>query len=393
MTISASTPCAVAVLFGGRSSEHEISLRSAVYILKNIPKHYSIIPVGISRTGNMSSLTGHFTCLNFQSLTTQDLADIIEGKVPSYLGESQNIPSIILPLNQEACINYRDKNQQWRILNLETNCVFPVLHGPNGEDGRLQGLFELAEMACVGCDSKTSAIGMDKDFQKRLVREAGVPIAKYHVVHGDNYLKEKLLTLESVEKVIGYPCFIKPNSLGSAVGTNKASNRNELEKALENALAFDKAAIIEELLEGTEVEIAFLGTFISPRVSIAGEIVPKNFYSYEEKYSDKSETQLYIPARLELNRMKKLQNLATKVAKTLRLEGLSRIDFWNIKGSEDFLFNEVNTLPGMTPISMFPQLWENAGLSGPSWIQELIELALIRQAQQNTLEYGITRTP
>ncbi len=378
----------VAVLFGGRSCEHEISLRSAVFILKNIAEKYNIIPVGISRDSTFHSLTGNFTQKDFQEITIENLAEIVAGEVPKQFIQSRNLESIFLPLRKETLNNIMLQKSSLRILNSEASCVFPVLHGPNGEDGRFQGLFELAEIAYVGCDLRSSVIGIDKDIQKRLARDAGIPIAKYEVVELEEYTEKEAQVVKRIENTIGYPCFVKPNSMGSAVGTNKVKNAAELKKALQEATAFDTKALVEELLVGTEVECAFLGTSVNPRVTVAGEIAPKEFYSYEEKYGADSEASLYIPARLSEKRMSELKTLAIKVAKTMGIYGLSRIDFWNVTKTEQFVFNEYNTIPGLTSISMFPKLWEQEGVKGAEWIEEVIQKAYQRKLILDRVQFG-----
>ncbi len=379
----------VAVLFGGRSSEHEISLRSAVFILKNIPSHYYIIPVGISREGVFHSLTGQLTSANFKDITIQMLAQIVDGQVPSGFLKSKNAASSLLPWRKDALKTEHFANSPLRILNLEASCIFPVLHGPNGEDGRLQGLFELAEMAYVGCDLRGTVIGIDKDLQKKLAKLAGIPVAKYEVVETEELQENYEQVLKRIETHIGYPCFVKPNSMGSAVGANKAKNQAELKQALTEALAFDPKALVEELLIGTEVECSFLGSPTHPRVTLAGEIAPKEFYSYEEKYADNSEASLYIPARLPPARMEELKSLAMKTAKTLGIQGMARIDFWNIVKEEKFVFNEINTIPGLTSISMYPKLLEHEGIMAPVWIEEVIERAYARKHMMDKLQFGI----
>ena len=379
----------IAVLFGGRSSEHEISLRSAVYILKNIPEKYFIVPVGISRKGEFFSLTGQFTRNEFLQITTEHLAQIVEGKVPSLFPQSQNIQSTFLPLRNETLTQKILKNSSLRILNAETFCVFPVLHGTNGEDGRLQGLLELAELAYVGCDIRASVIGIDKDIQKRLARDAGIPIARYEVIELEELEQKEDLVIKRIEKNLGYPCFVKPNAMGSAVGANIAKNAQDLKIALKEATAFDTKALVEELLVGTEVECAFLGTPTLPRITCAGEIAPKEFYSYDEKYGAESKVMPYIPARLSETRMNELKNLALRIVKIMGISGFSRIDFWNITKTEQFIFNEFNTIPGLTSISMFPKLWEEEKVFGPEWIEELIQKAQHRKKLLDRAQYGI----
>lgn len=387
----------VAILFGGRSSEHEISLRSAVFILKNIPEKYGVIPVAINKNGLFFSLDGIFQAKDFYNITIEDLATIAAGAVPSLFAGRKNLKSLILPHIKEEIQNdspqflyFKLQHQyQYRIINLDASCIFPVLHGSNGEDGRLQGLFELSELAYVGCDIRASVVGIDKDLQKRLAREAGIDVAKYEVVEFEGFERHREQTINQVEESIGYPCFIKPNAQGSAVGAGKAKNRLDLENLLREAFAFDQKVIIEELMDGTEVECAFLGTAYAPRVTLAGEIVTKDFYSYEEKYASSSEAKLYIPARLSLERMEELRSLARKIAKITGISGLCRIDFWNCAKTGKFVFNEINTLPGLTSISMFPKLWELEGVTGMQWIEEVIESAYLRKHRLDKCQYGI----
>ncbi|KAB8033505.1 D-alanine--D-alanine ligase family protein [Fluviispira multicolorata] len=378
----------VAVLFGGRSSEHEISLRSAVFIFKNIPDKYNIIPVGINRNGIYYSLEGTFKAKDFLDITVQDLSEIIEGRSLIKIPDRKNIKSVILPHLAEEIAKDFD-SFPYRILNLEASCFFPVLHGQNGEDGRLQGLFELAEVAYVGCDIRASVVGIDKDIAKRLARDAGISIAKYEVVVGEVYFKNQEETLINLERAIGYPCFVKPNSLGSAVGTGRAKNRLELQKLLIEALSFDQKVLVEEPMSGTEVECAFLGTSAFPKITLAGEIVTKDFYSYEEKYSNASEATSNIPAKIDSERMQELKTLAEKIAKATGISGLCRIDFWNCKTLNRFVFNEINTLPGLTSISMFPKLWEYEGILGNIWIEDIIEQAYARRKWMAKSQYGI----
>lgn len=387
----------VAVLFGGRSSEHEISLRSALFILKNIPEKYGLIPVAINRNGMLFSLDGVFSSNDFSHVTVEDLAIIVAECVPHSLAGRNNVKSILLPYirneiqkdSPQFSYSLNTQQKEYRILNLEASCFFPVLHGQNGEDGRLQGLFELAETAYVGCDLRASVVGIDKDIQKRLAREAGVFVAKYEMIEIEGFEADREASLMRIENSIGYPCFVKPNALGSAVGTGKAKNRLELEKLLKEALAFDQKALVEEPMYGTEVECAFLGSSYAPRVTLPGEIAVKDFYSYEEKYASTSKAELFIPARLSPERTRELCELAQKVANVTGISGLCRIDFWNCKKTNRFVFNEINTLPGLTSISMFPKLWEHEGVVGKQWIEEVIEGAYLRKKRMDKCQYGI----
>jgi D-alanine-D-alanine ligase len=369
----------VAVLFGGRSSEHEISLRSACFVLRNVPRPWRIIPVAIDRDGLCLSLEGTFTAEDFSTVTPEDLAMLVRREIPRGLRAGAVVESLVLPARREVIENMPE--YPLRILNLEAGVFFPVLHGPNGEDGRLQGLFELAEVAYVGCDVRASVLGIDKHIQKRLASEAGINVARYEAVAHEEWGESRARVVERVKSRIGFPCFVKPNALGSAVGCGRAKDEAELGQLLDAALTYDDKALVEEPMTGTEVECAFLGTAVNPRITIAGEIAPADFYSYEAKYLSEDGAAQYLPARLEEARMQELRALAARVATTLGLDGLCRIDFWNATGGPHagtFVFNEVNTLPGLTSISMFPKLWEHDGVDGPSWIAELLERALIR---------------
>jgi D-alanine-D-alanine ligase len=389
MSIAPNYQNTIGVLFGGRSCEHEISLRSAVYILKNIPEKYFILPIGISRKGEFYSLTGEFTKHHFNQITTDCLAQIIAGKVPAGFESSSNLLSVFLPLRQELITEELQEKSPLRILNNEAFCFFPVLHGTNGEDGRLQGMFECAEMAYVGCDIRASVIGIDKDIQKRLAKSANIPIARYEVVDLEELEVNQQAVLKRVEESLGYPCFVKPNSMGSAVGASKITNQLELKLALKEATAFDQKALVEELLEGTEVETAFLGTPLFPQVTCAGELVSKGFYSYEEKYGPQSQTIQYIPARLSQERAEELKRLSVQIVKIMGINGFARIDFWNIPKTNTFVFNEFNTIPGLTSISMFPKLWEHEKLFGPDWIELLVQNALARMNMIKRAQFGI----
>lgn len=376
----------VAVLFGGRSSEHEISLRSCVYVLKNLPEKYRIIPVGITRDGAFRSLEGTFTSKDFSSVTPEDLGLIVEGRLPLLFARSSVVPSMIFPARREVVTKLPES--QLRVLNLETGVVFPVLHGPNGEDGRLQGLLELAELPYVGCDTRASVVGIDKDIAKRLCRDAGIPVAKYECIDAEEWEDDAKNILARITKNLGFPCFVKPNALGSAVGVNRAKNEDELAKHIKEALIFDEKVLIEEAMMGTEVEVAFLGTASRPRVTVAGEVSTDDFYTYEVKYLTDQGSKSYIPARLENERMIELQGLARTLAHTFGLFGLCRLDFWNCKKTGRFVFNEINTLPGLTSISQFPQLWDHMGVRPEIWLEELVVGAKTRQKRRNAMHYG-----
>jgi D-alanine-D-alanine ligase len=378
----------VGIIFGGRSSEHEISLRSAVYIFKQIPSQYRIVPIGLRRDGSCVSLEGTFSNEDFKDVEPADLADFLNGRKMRTLPKANSVESLILPFRTETLASLPE--YQVRLLNLECGVFFPVLHGPNGEDGRLQGVFEMAEVAYVGCDIRASVVGIDKHLQKLIARQHGIPVAKYELIELEEWQAHASKVIERVREKIGFPCFVKPNSLGSAVGVNRAKDEGELSKYIHEALAFDDKALVEEPMTGTEVECAFLGTGVHPRITVAGEIAPKDFYSYEAKYQVADGADQFIPARLEPARMEELRGHAAKLARALSLTGLSRLDFWNCNKTGRFVFNEVNTLPGLTSISMFPKLWEHEGVFGPQWIDELIGGAKKRRTLALKRQFGIT---
>lgn len=378
----------VGVIFGGRSSEHEISLRSAVYVLKQMPKKYRIVPVGLRRDGSCVSLEGTFSSDDFKDVEPSDLADFLAGRKLRTLSKANAVESLILPFRSETLSTLPE--YQVRLLNLECGVFFPVLHGPNGEDGRLQGVFEMAEVAYVGCDIRASVIGIDKHLQKLIAKQHGIPVAKCELIELEDWQAHASRVIERVRNNIGFPCFVKPNSLGSAVGVNRAKDEGELSKFIHEALAFDDKALVEEPMTGTEVECAFLGSGVHPRITVAGEIAPKDFYSYEAKYQAADGAEQFIPARLNAARMEELRGHAAKLARAFSLSGLSRLDFWNCTKTGRFVFNEVNTLPGLTSISMFPKLWEHEGVLGPQWIEELVEGAKRRRSQSAERQFGIT---
>jgi D-alanine-D-alanine ligase len=281
----------IGVIFGGRSSEHEISLRSAVYVLKQMPPQYRLVPIGLRRDGSCVSLEGTFSSQDFAEAEPADLADMLAQRRPRFLPKANLVESLILPFRSETLSQLPE--YQVRLLNLECGVFFPVLHGPNGEDGRLQGVFEMAEVAYVGCDTRASVIGIDKHLQKIIAKQFGVEVVNFELVELEDWQNQASRIIERVRNSIGFPCFVKPNSLGSAVGVNRAKDEGELTRCINDALAFDDKVLVEEPMFGTEVECAFLGTGVSPKISIAGEIAPKDFYSYEAKYQTADGAALY----------------------------------------------------------------------------------------------------
>jgi D-alanine-D-alanine ligase len=344
----------VALLFGGKSVEHEVSLKSARNIAEAMDKNkYDISFIGIDKKG---------TWLPFdKNLAVSDSSKKIA----------------LVPQN-----NLRTANQANALSTIAVDVAFPVLHGSYGEDGTMQGLLKLAGIPFVGCSVLGSAVSFDKDVTKRLLRDAGIPNAKFMTVYrGDT------VSFEQAKKTLGLPLFVKPANSGSSVGVSKVLNKKEFHVAIESAFSFDHKILIEEFIDGREVECAVLGNE-NPIASVVGEVIPVNnhrFYSYEAKYLDEHGAIIDIPAKLPKSVQTKIQKLAIKTFKVLSCEGLSRVDFFVKKNGEIFV-NEVNTLPGFTNISMYPSLWKASGISYSKLIDELIRLAIERFNKEQKLQ-------
>jgi len=352
--VTTHTPTHVIVLFGGESAEHDVSCVTAAHVLRALdPTKYRISAIGITRDGKWN-------------LATQAMADLERG--PEHVGPTLSTDgeptSISIVVGQS-----RDDAQ---------TVVFPLLHGPLGEDGTIQGLLELANIAFVGTGVLGSSVSMDKGVAKQVLHANGIPQPQYislreaHV--NDASLKHAIDTL-------GLPLFVKPANMGSSVGVSKAKNAAELKTAAAQALKYDEWIVIEEAINGREIEVAVLGN-IDARASIPGEIVPGNeFYDYEDKYITDG-AQLVIPADLSADEIEAVQKLAIVIFHTLRAEGMARVDFFYEKNGRGFLCNEINTIPGFTPISMYPKLWQASGLSYRELLDELIDLAIDRHSRR-----------
>jgi D-alanine-D-alanine ligase len=329
----------IALIFGGKSAEHEVSIRSArtVFAALDLTK-YSVTPVAITKKGGF---------------VVGDAAQaILDNNTVVTVGEefSQPLTTFITAL-------------------ANVDVAFPVLHGPYGEDGSMQGLFEVAGVAYVGAGVLGSAIGMDKGVMKRLLSQAGIPVAKWLVA-----TKASKVAFDEAREQLGLPLFIKPANLGSSIGVSKVNTAEEFSKGIETALRFDASAIIEEAITGREIECAVLGGE-SPRASRVGEIVlSDDFYSYDEKYSQASKTDIRIPAELPDGIEEKVQSLSVKTFTTLHCFGMGRVDFF-LQDDGALLVNEINTLPGFTSISMYPKLWEISGVPISLLVDELVSLA------------------
>jgi D-alanine-D-alanine ligase len=343
----------VGVIFGGRSGEHEVSLRSAESILKSIDRSkYEVVPIGITHEGRWLSSKG--------ALSLLPAKDVIEKTLTA--GEA-------IALSAEPAAEG------------VVDVVFPVLHGTYGEDGTIQGLLELANVPYVGAGVLGSAVGMDKDVMKRLLREAGLPIVDYWML-----LKSGITRfVERQRDTLPYPVFVKPANLGSSVGITKVHGGDDLRAALEAAAAYDRKMVVEKGLDAREIEIAVLGND-EPVASVPGEIKPaREFYDYQAKYvTDDSE--LMIPAPLKPAEVEQAQRLAIAAFKVLECSGLARVDLFLERSSNKLYVNEINTLPGFTSISMYPKMWEASGIPYSELIDRLIALALERHAEKNKLK-------
>lgn len=346
----------VLVLFGGVSSEHDISLISARSVITNIPREkYDVLKIGITK----------------------------EGVWLLYKGDAENLPGgkwLEDKDNLERCAVSPDREHHG-IIHIETgeieyiDVVFPVLHGKNGEDGTVQGLLELSGIPFVGCRTASSAVCMDKSLTNAVCDFAGIAQAKWISFDRYDYRTDRRELLDAAVSRLGFPIFVKPANAGSSVGISKASDRSSLEKACELAFGFDDKIVLEEGIDGDEVECAVLGND-EPIASVVGEIVPVNeFYDYNAKYSDGT-TELYIPARISDKKSAEIRRQAVRVFKALGCSGFSRVDFFIRHSDGAVMLNEINTIPGFTSISMYPKLFEASGISYAELTDRLCRLAI-----------------
>jgi D-alanine-D-alanine ligase len=352
----------VAILFGGKSAEHEISVISARNIVAAMDQRkYDIVSIGIDKQGRWFFDEGARLLRN-------------NGKARVEFSDGRN-PTAVLPgVKATPMITSR------RTLG-EVDVVFPLLHGPFGEDGTVQGLLKLANLPFVGAGVLGSAVGMDKDVMKRLLRDAKIPIAKFLVFERSGASK---INLAAVKRRVGFPFFVKPANLGSSVGISKVSADKQFDNAITEAFRYDSKILIEENIPGREIECSVLGNE-NPIVSLPGEIITRHdFYSYDAKYLDEKGAQLIIPAALSKPIVKRIQELAARTFKTLACEGMARVDFFLLDNRKIFV-NEINTIPGFTQISMYPKLWEASGISYSKLIDRLIQLALERFRKEKEL--------
>jgi D-alanine-D-alanine ligase len=360
----------VGLLYGGRSGEHEVSVLSANSVITAIDKDkYEVYPIGITKDGQW-----------------------LPGQLPQPLVASQDLQVRLLNDGTTAGDNTAAltlENREGRMLSslCETlDVIFPVMHGPFGEDGTIQGLLEVMNIPYVGGGVLASAVGMDKAIMKAVFQQKGLPVGAYLV-----YLRKELANFPrvatEVESELGYPCFVKPANLGSSVGISKAHDRESLQRALVYAAEFDRKIVVEKMLTGREIECAVLGND-EPQASVPGEVIPcAEFYDYEAKYV-LGDSKLVIPAELTPELVVKVQALAVRAFKAVDCSGLARVDFFADGAANRLYINEINTLPGFTRISMYPKLWEATGIEYVDLIDRLIQLALERFDDRNKNKIG-----
>ena len=355
----------VGVLFGGRSCEHEVSVTSARSVLEAIDQdRYEVTMIGISKEGRW--------------LIAEDALQVLQAGVV----EGENLLPVMLDYPGTRELVPQDPRQIGRTGGQAVDVIFPLLHGPYGEDGTVQGLLELAGVAYVGAGVLGSAVGMDKEMMKRVFRAEGLPQVDCAVVRRKNWEADPEAVRREIEARFSYPCFIKPVNLGSSVGITKAHDPEEFARGMDQAAAFDYKIMVEEAVENCrEVECAILGNE-DPRASVVGEIIPGNeFYDYDAKYVDDN-SELIIPAPIAPQTAAQVQQLAIQAFRAVEAAGLARVDFFVRRDDETVFINEINTIPGFTPISMYPKLWEATGIGYGELIDRLIQLALERHQEK-----------
>ena len=383
----------VGVVFGGRSGEHEVSLRSADSILQSIDrKKYDVVPIGIAKNGQW--LSG----ARAQSLLAGEYRQAAL-PVKSTRRQTQAVAVASVP----AALDGETADEMSALDTGKLDVVFPVLHGTFGEDGTVQGMLEMADIAYVGSGVLGSAVGMDKDAMKTMFAAAGLPIVKHVTLLRGDWNASPRKAMARVEERLQYPVFVKPANLGSSVGISKVKTRAELGPAIDEAAKFDRKIVIEEGVGGAgraratgkarELEIAVLGND-DPIASVVGEIVPdREFYDYESKYDSSSTSEPVIPAKISRAQSKQMREMAVNAFRACDLSGLARVDFLmeatdprSTKPAKIYL-NEVNTMPGFTSISMYPKLWEASGISYSELIDRLIQLALERHSERKQTSF------
>jgi len=365
------TKLRVGLVFGGRSGEHEVSIRSAGAVIQAIDhKRYEVVPIGINKEGKWLSSTAAVRLLPAgarevlpKTLAPNRPSDVAIFGDPSHRGL--------------VSVNAKGQAQSSQPLDV----VFPLLHGPYGEDGTIQGLLEMANVPYVGCGVLASACGMDKVAMKSLFKEAGLPICKYIWFLRSEWQRKRGKLISKTKREIGFPCFVKPANLGSSVGVSKAIDKETLVRAVELAARYDRKIIIEEGLTAREIECAVMGND-EPVASLPGEYVihdeAARFLDYAEKYTSTGNVEFVVPAPLSKALTEKIQRMAIRAFRAIDGAGLARVDFFLRSDTKELVVNELNTMPGLTEVSGYPKMWAASGLKFPGVLQRLIELAFAR---------------
>ncbi len=356
----------IALIFGGRSSEHEVSIRSAKNVANALDKNtYDFLLIGISKEGSWYWFSG---------------LEVFEQVV--------HITDMALPVNSDPVALISENGKPWvfslkKQTKTKIDCAFPVLHGTFGEDGTIQGLFKMMNLPFVGCGVWSSAAGMDKEVMKRLLVVAGIPSAKYELLTPLNKMSYEHLTTE-----LGSPFFIKPANAGSSVGVHKIKSKDNFEKDLKDAFSYDTKVLAEEFIQGREIECSVMGLNATPKASLPGEVIAHHeFYSYDAKYSDEKGASIVIPAQLTSEEVEKIQRMAVKTYQVMGCDGLTRVDFFLQKNGILYV-NEINTIPGFTQISMYPKMWEATGVGYTELITKLIGFAFEKHAEDENLRFS-----
>ncbi|MCU1289005.1 MAG: D-alanine/D-alanine ligase [Acidobacteria bacterium] len=366
----------VGVIYGGRSGEHEVSVRSAKTVIEQIDKEkYEVLPIAISKEGNWLS---PFESVKLLAEETQNhLSDDIEDYTKSDI-------ALIGDTRYRGLTKLQASEGETRLAELDV--VFPVLHGTYGEDGTIQGLLEMADIPYVGCGVLASSCGMDKVVMKTLFRDAGLPICKYVWFLRSEWERDNEAVIRQTAAQLGYPCFVKPANLGSSVGVSKATDDESLRAAIALAAEYDRKIVIEEGLDMREIECAVIGND-EPRGSLPGEYIirddSKKFLDYTEKYSGTGNNEFVVPAPVSDELAGKIRQMAVKAFKAIDGSGLARVDFFLVNKTGALLVNEINTLPGLTDASGFPKMWAGTGMKFSEVIDSLITFAIERHKDKS----------
>jgi D-alanine-D-alanine ligase len=370
----------IGVIYGGRSGEHEVSLASAAAVFKNLdPQRYEGVPVKIEKDGRWT--------LPSRPPALASAADVIARR--EEIAEPANETHLVAHPGRDTLISLDFTAPLPIASGISLDVVFPVLHGPYGEDGTVQGLLELANVPYVGAGVLASALGMDKAAMKMVFAARGLPICDYVVLTHREWRRDERSAMHTVVNRLGFPVFVKPANLGSSVGVQKVKEAGDLTAALENAFHYDVKVLVEVAVDAREIELSVLenpDSGADPLVSVPGEIeVNHEFYSYEAKYLDEKGAALIIPAKLDGDRIRRVQDIARKAFLAMECEGMARVDLLLDRTSDKLFFNELNTIPGFTSISMYPKLWEASGIGYTELLSRLVDLAISRHKRKKAL--------